>query len=551
MTFTPRIIHDSAVHHACRSRVVRVTSLRPVGQPGGAMDRVWHRAAVLLLLGQMALQGVLGARQLSATHDETSHLPAGYSYLTTGDFRLNPQHPPLIKLLAALPLLALGAQIDREDPGWRSSPPDEWGFGERFLYRQDADRLLFWGRVPMILLGLVLAAYVYAWSRALFGPVAGLVSLALCSLSPTVLAHTRFVTFDVGLACFSTLAGFHLWRWLVQGGRVHGFLAGVGLGAALASKFSGVVFLPVFVLLVAARARARRDRAAALRDLGGLAAIVAVALVVVQASYFFSADPLVYWRGLVQVNRDHNPSFPYYLLGEFRAGGFWYYFPVAWALKTPVPTIVLLGWALVRLWRRRAHTLLDEACLALPALAFLLATCALADDLGVRYLLPADALLFIFAGRVAPVAGRLGKVALGALLLWQAAAAVAIYPDQLAYFNELAGGPSHGHRLLDDSNIDWGQDLKRLKIYMDEHGIGRIKLRYGRFSAPEYYGIAADPITDQEWAGTPPPGDYAFGTHLLIRGELYAKQQGLKTDWLSRYKPVGRVGYSIYVFKFE
>src|SRR5512145_422383 len=116
------------------------------------------------ILAVFALANLATMRVTTATSDETSHLPAGYTYWRTGDFRLNPQHPPLVKLLAALPLLALAPRLDPADPGWTASPPDEWGFGFRFLYGNDADRLLFWGRMPTLLLGLVACLYVYRFA---------------------------------------------------------------------------------------------------------------------------------------------------------------------------------------------------------------------------------------------------------------------------------------------------------------------------------------------------------------------------------------------------
>jgi hypothetical protein len=113
-------------------------------------------------------------RWLSACDDETSHLPSGYTYLITGQLRLNPQHPPLVKLLAALPLYFLHPRLDLDDPAWTSEPPREWRFGMNFLSENDADTLLFWGRLPTVLLALLLGFYVFRWARELFGTAAGL-----------------------------------------------------------------------------------------------------------------------------------------------------------------------------------------------------------------------------------------------------------------------------------------------------------------------------------------------------------------------------------------
>ena len=526
--------------------------------PSLAAPGIRGRALVAVLLAAMAAQALLGMAVLNATYDETTHLPSGYTYLRTGDFRLNPQHPPLIKLLAAAPLLALDPALDLEDPGWQADPPDEWGFGQRFLYAGDADALLFWGRLPIVLLALLMALYVHLWARDLFGARAGLLALFLCAFSPTVIAHGRLVTMDVGLATFSTMTLYHLWRF--TRGRRPGQLAAAGLclGLALAAKFSGLVLLPACALLLGVDAvwppRARPRRTLARVGRAGLAgvALLALAMVVVQASYFFSADPWIYWRGVARVQQDHTAGYAYYLMGDFAPGGWWYYFLAAFLFKTPVPTLILLALAVMRFRRHRAESVLDELFLVVPALLFLGVTSAKADNLGVRYLLPLYPLVFVFASRMAlAVSGRASRLAAVGLGAWYLVSTTVIFPDQLAYFNEAVGGPSQGHRLLDDSNIDWGQDLKRLKLYMTDHGIDAIRLRYGGHGSPAYYGIRALPVSNADWSGKPPPGLYAMSTHLLIRGEYFARTKGLATDWLSRYEPIGRIGYSLYLFRFE
>jgi len=522
--------------------------------------------AVAVLLAALLLQAVLSMRLLSATFDETTHLPSGYTYLATGDFRLNPQHPPLVKLLAAVPLTALRPELDLNDPGWNAAAPDEWGFGYRFLYGNDADRLLFWGRFPIVLLAVLMAAYVYRWASELFGRGAGLTALALCAFSPTVIAHARFVTFDVPLACFSTLTLYHLWRRVRGGGRLHLILAGVGLGLALASKFSGILLVGIAAALLGASAlwpaptrapatappasRARRALGAA----GSLAVLLALAAFVVEAAYFFPLDPTVYWDGLRRVNVDHAGDFAYFLAGQFEPGGWWYYFLAAFLIKTPLPALLALLAAVATLRRYRAACPLDEAFLIVPVVVYVVATSALADDLGVRYLLPIYPLLFVFASRIAQslASGRAARVAAAVLGLWYVSGTLAIYPDHLAYFNEAVGGAANGHRWLDDSNIDWGQDVKRLARYLERNDVGSVRVRLGPLAAPDYYGIRALPVSDREWAAaSPSPGVYVFSTHLLIRGELHARERALPTDWLSRYEPIDRVGYSLYLFRFE
>jgi hypothetical protein len=520
---------------------------------------LWSWPALVVVLGAFGAQSVLSARSMNASSDETSHLPAGYTYLKTGDFRLNPEHPPLIKELCALPLLALGPRLNLDDPAWNMTPPRQIPFGNRFLYGNDADRLLFWGRLPVVALSLVLGLYVFLWARDLHGAPAGLMAALLFAFCPNLLAHSHFVTMDVGLGCFMLVTLRHLWRWCREGSRPRDLvLAGLGLGAALATKFSGAVLaavVPVLVALAAPRRGIARRWEMSRHPVGALAVLFAVAGLCVWAVYFFPSDPLFYWNGVQRMRANQAPYYHYYLLGEFRQGGWWYYPLAAFVLKTPLPTLILLVWSLVLAVRRRRGSAdrLAGAFLALPALTFTAATCAFADNLGIRYLLPVFPLIFVFvSGLAGRFAASRGAALVGLVLaLWYAGSTLRIYPDHLAYFNELAGGPERGHELLDDSNVEWGQDLKRLKAYLERRGIPRIKLLYWWNADPSYYGLPWEPVKPQEWRGRPSPGLYAISTQALIRGELNHRLSGEPTDWLRRYGPVDRVGYSFYLFRFE
>lgn len=512
-----------------------------------------------LLLGALLLQVALPLSLFSASCDEVTHLPSGYTYLKTGDFRLNPQHPPLIKELCALPLLFLGPRLDLTDPSWTSRPPNEWAFGQKFLDLNDADRLLFWGRVPVLLLCLLLGLYVFIWARGLYGNRAACFALFLYAFCPNVVAHSRFVTMDVGLACFSVITLYHLWRYVGGAGWGHLAACGSGLGLALASKFSAVILVPIVAALLGLAAlipsRTPAGRTAPFRlGRAGLTflALVGAAFVIVQATYFFPGDLLVYWRGLMQVNRDHVAGYAFYLRGAFKPGGWWYYFLAAGLVKTPVPTILSIVAAALLLKRYPRSGRLDLSFLLVPAVAFFVVTSLLADNLGIRYLLPLYPLVMIFASWPVTLVrrGALQGVIFAVLGLWLIADAVRIYPDHLAYFNTAAGGASNGYKYLDDSNIDWGADLKRLKAYQDEHQTGRIKLHYEWTASPDYYHLDYEKVSRSDWEEKPSPGFYAISTQLLIRGKYFERTLGVHTDWLDRYEPVGRVGYGFYLFKF-
>jgi hypothetical protein len=524
-----------------------------------------RRGLVAALLLVFAAQSILAMRLLSATSDETTHLPSGYTYLETGGLRLNPQHPPLVKLLAALPLLILKPRLDLDDRAFKSEPPDEWAFGYRFLYSNDADAILFWGRLPIVLLSMLCGLYVYFWARDLFGVPSGLLALFLFAFCPNILAHSHLVTMDMPLASFGVASLYHAWRFTRSGKRAHLVGASGGLGLALASKFSAVVFLPVLVILLAAAAwrserpampfagRAESTGGRLARTVVTLAVLLGGALLVTWAIYFFPGDPLFYWKGMTSVNRDHDPAYRYFLMGQFREGGFPSYFFWTFLFKTPLPNL-LLGIASSVLYARGVRAKpLDEAFVAVPAVVFFALTAAKADDMGIRYLLPVYPFLFVFASRVARwrPSWNSARLAIALPCLWLLGSAIFIYPDHIAYFNELVGGPARGHLVLDDSNIDWGQDLKRLKAYVDENKIEKLRLLYAWNASPDYYGIPYEAVTKRDWEVEPRPGTYAISTMWIIHGVDTAKRTGVKTDWLGRYRLVGRVGYSFFLFRID
>src|SRR5688572_5302454 len=187
-------------------------------------------------------------RTKSATFDEPVHLAAGYTYLTLGDFRMNPEHPPLIKILSAAPLLFLDVAVRTEDPSWTRRLQTK--FGRHFLYDwNDADRLLFWGRVPVVVLGCALAAIVYFWACRLWGELGGALSFLLCILNPDLLAHGQLVTTDVGIALFVFLTVVAFERLTEEATPARLLLAGLGLGAALVTKFSAMGLIPMLLFL--------------------------------------------------------------------------------------------------------------------------------------------------------------------------------------------------------------------------------------------------------------------------------------------------------------
>jgi hypothetical protein len=543
-------------------------------------------AGVLLLL--FVVHASSASLIKTPTYDEPVHIGAGLSYLRTREFKVNLQHPPLLKELVALPLLAAGVRGPVSAEGWAALGPVapaafQWELGNAVLFANDPARVLFWSRLPLLLLTALLGWVLWAWGRAMLGPAAGLSALLLFAFDPGLLAHGALVTTDTGCAALSTLCLFALWRYLRERTPRRLLLCGVALGAALAAKFSALLLLPIVavLLLFATREASATPAARAAPDVGddhaqpdaagdharrllgagaALLAVTAVAVLVVAVVYL-GRNPWLYVEGLRLVNADHNPDYWPFMAGQFRPR-FWSYYVVVYLLKEPLPSIVLAAvgvWAIVR---RGAARPIDRAFLILPPLAFVGAYTALSHDLGLRYLIPALPFLHLLGGAGLAALlqrGLRGRMLGGVLVVWLGLGSLGIYPDHLSYFNEAAcalaaparigldGGSRCGTSWLDDSNVDWGQGLGQLAVWLAQHpSPAPVWLAYFGSVPPERYGVRAQPLDARELQRPPPPGRYVLSAHVFarLRGALAARGAG----WLLSQSPSAVVGHAYYVF---
>lgn len=571
-----------------------------------------RRDAAVLAAGIALYAGlaVTGMRHKAAAFDEVAYLPAGYTHWKLRDFRLSPEQPPLVKLLAAAPLLAQDV-VFHQDDGWAKRR--QWDFGHNFLYVwNDADSLLFRGRLAVLLLGAALAAAVYWWTRLHWGSVSAALALFVCVLSPETLAHGQIVTMDLGVALFIFLcvAAYERVTQALTPARVA--TAGLALGAALATKSSAFVLGPILVALALRSALAdeplplgsdarhkppvstRLGRAAWLT--ASLAAMVVIAVGVIWTAYLFqprvSADPSVEasvdWEanwpsnplaaGAAAVARDsgllpeayvfgvlkvfaHAEARPAFLMGERSEHGFWSYYPTSLALKTP---LALFGLLAIAVLTRRFHRAPAgvEWCLWLPPLVYLILAASRPINIGHRYLLPVYPFLFVAAGRAAAWAAgatgrRTARWPIAVLVAWYAVSVLRVHPHYLAYFNELAGGPAGGHRYLVDSSLDWGQDLKELARWQRDERVGPVKLAYFGTADPTYYGIDCELLPGYM---APPPrhvtrqvnaGDVVAVSATVLQG-LYVEPQMLPLlEKLRALQPVAVLAHTIFVYRVD
>jgi 4-amino-4-deoxy-L-arabinose transferase-like glycosyltransferase len=567
----------------------------PGGGSGGEplLARIERRAGGLAfaLLALLVLQGIAFIAESSQTSDEAAHLSAGYSYLTRRDFRLNPEHPPLIKELAALPLVPLGLDFP-DDRLWQMA--EEWNIGRLFVHenRLPNDTILFLGRLPVLLLSVLLGWALFRTGRGLFGALGGLLALALYVFDPNVVAASGLVTTDLGITLFIFLAAVALRTWLDGPTTRRLLVLGLATGGAFAAKYTALWLPPILAglglsVLLPDPGPAPAWRVPRLRRLLRLAAaapiVIAVAALVLALSYGFTGLP--WWvEGLSRTLRHSAMGHRAWLMGEISDTGWWYYFPLAFLWKTPPGTLLILLGAVVAFALGRRLRSRDEWFLLVPTGLILVIVCAWKVNIGLRHLLPMYPFLFLFAGRLlmpdrrdaasqaAPAAGGMGAPAgesagppprlrweaalVAAGLAWNGVEAVRITPDQLAYFNFLAGGPAGGHRYLLDSNCDWGQASKALKRYLDSQGVPMIYCAFTGNSDPWYYGVryqyapgSGNMRSSKERPAHMPPDAprELFAINAMVLHSLHFSDPHLY-DWLLDRTPIARPGWSWFVY---
>jgi len=575
--------------------------------------RHWPELLAVLLLWGFFAQTVTSMVVESPTVDEQAHLMRGYVYLELGDLRFKIGHPILANALNALPLWALtDLSLPTDDPAWQES---RWGRFSDLLFWQpenNVDLIFFLGRLMTVFLGMLFATLVFRWARHLWGGWGGVVAMALFVFDPTVVAHSRYTTDDVAVSLFCFAATYGLWRYLEANRTRDLILTGVAFGLAQGCKFSALLLIPIFVAVVALwaflsplprsapsshpratlRQRVLDRRRWRSRHAIGLLTIFAIGGLTLWAIYRFELRPLpglplpvpaaAYFEDLIWESKYFGREGYAFLCGRYSASGWWYYFLVAFALKSPLPVTLLLGATLVSLLRGRTPlgtdrqsalegppTLWQSAnrlrliALSLPALVYFLSTLVSPLNIGYRFFIPVLPYLHVLIGRLATLVKRHQRLLLAGALIWNAGVALHIHPHYLAYFNELAGGPDNGWRYLVDSNIDWGQDLPTLQDIIERYNLGRVKLSYFGTAHPSYYvpdfeplpawnptPEQGNPLTRTYYPQDPAPGIYAISaTHL--QGVVLGPARWDTFAWFRDKPPFAKAGYSIFLYQVE
>ena len=459
---------------------------------------------LLLLVAGLRMLHV--SRTTSLTFDEPVHIAAGILYWETGSFRYNREHPPVMKLVAAIPNVLSGARAEFENVDGLVVDRDyaqenKWDYADRVVHENVVDplKLTRRARTMMILVTLWFAGMVFFYGKSLFGPWQGLAAASLFLLDPNILAHGPLVKNDLGLAGFVLASFAFMHRYHKEGQVASLAMSSAMFALALGTKLSALAVLPVFAGFTLWIAYQKAEGAAKKRAIrAGLMLLLALVIadVVLNAVYGFSSLHHLQ-RGIGMLGEHRDTGHPSFLFGQVSGTGWWYYFPVALALKTPLPVLVLWAFAfasLPRVIRQVGWT--NVAILLVPPGDALRPGCQLTGE----YRHPPRAggvpfLAVLSSGLLSKeVVGTWGRRLAAALVLLLVPVSLAAHPNHLSYFNAFGGDTEQRIRLLSDSNLDWGQDLPRLKRWMDENDVPNVYLLYFGTARPGAHGITAVPL---------------------------------------------------------
>jgi len=557
-------------------------------------EKFFSKFSVFVLIFILALSFLLmrlSSLKESATMDELAHIPSGYSYVKFLDYRLNPEHPPLLKALSGIPLLFLNLNFPTQSDAWQKYINGQWDVGREFLYESgnDADLIIQWSRIFPMLLTLGLVVLIYLWSRELFGPGWALLPSFLFALSPNVLAHGHYVTTDIAAAFGTVLALYFFVKFLYFQDKKSIIYAGIAFGIAQLLKFSTFMLIPYFVFLVLVFWWANNKNlvfnGSSFKKIWNyfykliLVFVVAYLFIVYPIYFLFTYNypqqkqisdtefilnsfaggppkegkmcnpvrclaeidiwmtknkitrPLAhYLLGVLMVMQRSAGGNTAYFMGEVSASGWKTYFPTVYLLKEQIPFLIMLCLALA-FWFKNVFLNLkqgfgytkeklveylnisfDKFALIGFAVFYWLLSISSPLNIGFRHIIPTLPLIYIlttgalknwanknnfsptpyllkniFGIISAFLKSSLKYLFIFFLVFWFLVETVFAYPYFISYFNEFGGGTKNGYRYVTDSNYDWGQDLLRLRDFVEKNNISKIAVDYFGGGNPKYY----------------------------------------------------------------
>jgi hypothetical protein len=490
--------------------------------------RAWIGVAIVVVLTVVRVAATY--RVFSQTVDEQIHLIAGYDILKYHSWKTDYQHPPLARVFFALPFIH-APEPESADKADRSLRGNELLFNGRYTSNLARMRL---GNLLFLALGII---FVARWAMHLLSPEAGLLSAALFAMLPPVLANGGLATTDMVVAAMLPLALDESTRLAELPSWRRAVMTGIALAAGMLSKYSFVVFFPLSAFVLAVLWIVRRRKVSPIRPIFLIWVIAAliIAAALVWAGFGFSFEPLI--RGLAEVRNHSTTGHRNFLFGQMSWDGWWYYFPVALFFKTPIPFLLLALTGCLLLARR---------CPEVPLIAAAILGVSMTSEIniGIRHLLPIYAPLAIAAAAAILALPRL-RIVSAALVVWLFVSGVAAHPDYLPWFNLFA---PHPETVLNDSNIDWGQDVLRLALYTRRQHIPEISLLI--FTSTDLDRIGLPPHTQVRFMDKV-HGWFATDEMELTRDQSVSPRIKSWLDGMIAGKPYTRIGKSIRLYHLD
>ncbi len=616
-----------------------------------------QRLILTAILVSAALFLFNAARGDSAIFDEPAHIVAGYNYVHNLDYRFNPEHPPLIKMLAGLPLSFQHLNFSTSKGYWNGLN-EQWLAGNDFLYKSgnDADSIIFWARLGPILITLLLIIFTYIFALQVTGRWWALLPAFLTGFSPIIMAHGHYVTTDTGAALGIMVFIYYLVRYVLEENRENLIRAGLAFGFAQAIKFSSVLLIPYFLFflgVVYGLSLMREWPAIALElrflklrkyiykycvSVFGIMAIGYVAIVyplylystwnyplakqvadtgsilqnfairpVADLTIAMAGNPVMrpfaeYALGVLMVYQRQDGGNNAFFLGQLSSHGWYYYFPLTFLMKESLPALLLLFIALgLGIWRIatamrgpvrdifwKFAEYVDVQLFEFAALLFVILYWASSIssplNIGVRHIIPTIPLFYILASgslkkwfaaqpsaiALTPVETFVNTVhsffgiwlktlIVSGSIIWLTLETAIAAPFFLSYFNQFSGGRFNGFYNITDSNFDWGQDLKRLKSWMDSNIPASEKIAVDYFGGGDLQYYLNDRFVPWSSAKGNPKDENIHWLAISVN-TLQGAKASLAPDfsrnptdeyiWLENpYQPFAKAGTAIFIYK--
>ena len=596
----------------------------------------YYKIIIFIAIAFMVIVSVRLAKDDALIFDELSHISAGYSYVSELDYRLNPEHPPLVKILSGFFLLPLKLNFNTDLDFWSkfsgSQEYDQWMAGYYFLHQadNDVDRITFFARLPVVLISIILALLLFKWGRKRGGITTGIFAFLLFVFDPNILGHNHLVTTDIAIAFGVSLAFYFLSDFLKNPTWKNVILFGIVLGIAQVIKFSAFLLIPflfffgvVFIIFKLSETKKYQFRIV-LQYLVKIVASLIVAFFVIWVvyvpftwnmpvsvlknvaphqihvddglidksglefilwvnEYSFTRPLGMYALGLAQVKNRVKYGNGVYFMGKVSDSAFITYFPVVFVSKQTVfhllfyciAGIILLKYLFCGLYRAFSQKIMDtlisvrkiffdnltEISVGLFVICYIVISVLGNLNIGFRHLFLIMPLLYFITARVCVSAYnklvKRKKKSIVQYFFWGVIGLMIIevilaFPFYISYFNQFVGGSKNGYKIVTDSNADWGQDLKRLKKYLEQHPeIDKIHVDYFGGGYPQ--SRLGDKFIGWNESRRPiESGYYAISVNVL-QGSIYDanKSNDNSYRWILKYQLIDQVGSSILIYKVD